>query len=229
MAAKTEAKPSVVETKNNPTKPIIDPNDTFIEAIMRQKHIDHEASHSNLINQFLHLISSSIFLYCYAIFFNDYERAVYLGLTSLIIRQAGHYVFEPPCHDAEQAMLGFDTQNKVKIVITYGAVPALLFLKLVTDGTIEFSLAQLWLVVTMSVVFGRVALLWYRYSFAVSMHWYIKFITDPFTDIPAYWMSSYQIFQPKLLKGALHMSFPSTFEKPEGYVAPKSGYDKKNH
>mmetsp|Transcript_9706 Transcript_9706/g.11058 ORF Transcript_9706/g.11058 Transcript_9706/m.11058 type:complete len:230 (-) Transcript_9706:328-1017(-) len=226
--AKQEKKAAPVQEKQA-TKPVINPNDTFLEAIMRQKHIDHVASHSNLINQFLHLISSSMFLYCYAIFFNDYERAVYLGLTSLIIRQSGHYIFEPPCHDAEQAMLGFDTQNKVKIVITYGSVPALLMLKLVMDGSIEFSLAQLWLVVTFSVVFGRVALLWYRYSFAVSMHWYIKFITDPFTDIPAYWMSSYQIFNPNLLKGALHTSFPNTFSMPEGYVKPQSGYDKKNH
>ena len=118
--AKTEQKAATAAAPAEPekvSKPVINPNDTFIEGIMRQKHIDHEASHSNLINQFLHLISSSMFLYCYAIFFNDYERAVYLGLTSLIIRQSGHYIFEPPCHDAEQAMLGFDTQNKVKIVI----------------------------------------------------------------------------------------------------------------
>lgn len=221
------AAPKVEEKKE--VRPVINENDTFIEGIMRQKHIDHEASHSNLINQFLHLISSSMFLYCYAIFFNDYERAVYLGLTSLIIRQSGHYIFEPPCHDAEQAMLGFDTQNKVKIVITYGIIPLLLFVKAASMIDYEYTLAQLWLVATLTIVFGRVFLLWGRYGFIVSMHWYVKFITDPFTDIPAYWASGYQIFNPKLLKGALHSSFPNTFELPEGYVAPQSGYDKKNH
>eukprot|EP00924_Labyrinthula_sp_SR-Ha-C_P006768 snap_masked-scaffold_29-processed-gene-4.22-mRNA-1 protein AED:0.01 eAED:0.01 QI:0/-1/0/1/-1/1/1/0/206 len=204
-------------------KPVLNPNDSFYEGIMRQKHIDHEASHSNLINQFLHLISSTMFLYCYWIFFPHYERSVYFGIASLVIRQAGHYIFEPPCHDKEQAMLGFDTENKVKVVIAYGVLPSLLLFSL-----FDLSVAQLWLVCTFCVVFGRVALLWGRYGFVVSMHWYVKFITDPFTDIPAYWRSMYQVFNPKLLRGALHSSFPQTFAMPEGYVAPMSGYDKKD-
>ena len=226
---KNETKVQEAYLPEKVTGHVLNPNDTFIEGIMRQKHIDHEASHSNLINQFLHLISSSMFLYCYAIFFNDYERAVYLGLTSLVIRQAGHYIFEPPCHDKEQAMLGFDTQNKVKIVITYGAVPALVLAQLIFSAGIQMSVAQMWLLTTFCVVFGRVGYLWYTYNFVVSMHWYVKFITDPFTDIPAYWRSIYQIFNPKLLRGALHMSFPNTFALPKGYVPPKSGFDKKNH
>lgn len=212
-----------------PTQPVIDQSDGFIAAVMRQKEIDHHASHSNLINQWLHLISSSMFIYCYAIMFNDIESAMYIGLTSLIIRQAGHYVFEPPCHDAEQAMLGFDTQNKVKVCITYGAVPLLILAQIAMTTDIQISVAQAWLVVTFSVVFGRVALLWYRYGFMVSMHWYVKFITDPFTDLPAYWRSSYQMFNPKLVKGALHASFPEWISEPEGYVKPDSGYDKKKN
>ena len=195
-----------------PTKPVIDQSDGFIKAVMRQKAIDHHASHSNLINQWLHLISSSIFIYCYAIFIKDYERAMYLGLASLILRQAGHYIFEPPCHEKEQAMLGFDTDNKVNIVGTYGAVPALIILQLAINTNITFTLAQIWLAVTFAVVFGRVLLLWNRYGFKVSMHWFIKFISDPFTDLPAYWRSGYQVMNPKLLKQALSSSFPDLFQ-----------------
>lgn len=188
---------------------------------MKQKQIDHEASHSNLINQFLHLISSSIFLYCYAIFFTAYREAVYLGIASLVIRQAGHYIFEPPCHEKEQAMLGFDTQNKVKIVILYFVLPTL-FLGLLTQvpGVQEFivdndiQVADIWILVTFGIVFGRVFVLWARYGFIVSQHWFIKFITDPFTDIPAYWRSAYQIFNPRLLRYALHKSFPKYVEAP---------------
>merc|ERR1712232_282982 len=94
-------------------------------------------------------------------------------------------------------------------------VPALLFANVAFASDIEITVAQLWLVVTFSVVFGRVALLWYRYGFWVSMHWYFKFITDPFTDIPAYWRSSYQIFNPVLIQQALHSSFPKTFSAPK--------------
>lgn len=209
------------------SRPVLNPSDTFFEGIMRQKHIDHQASHSNLINQFLHLISSTMFLYCYGIFFNDYERAVYLGLGSLIIRQAGHYIFEPPCHDKEQAMLGFDTQNKVKVVIGYGIVPTVVLAKFIISTSLDFSVAQLWLLMTFLVVFGRVTVLWMRFGFVVSMHWYCKFVTDPFTDIPAYWRSLYQIFNPKMLRGALHMSFPHLFALPHNYFPPLSGYEDK--
>mmetsp|Transcript_12430 Transcript_12430/g.15416 ORF Transcript_12430/g.15416 Transcript_12430/m.15416 type:complete len:226 (+) Transcript_12430:151-828(+) len=218
MATKT------VTEEHRPTEPELNANDTFLQGVMRQKHIDHVASHSNLINQFLHLVSSSMFLYCYAILFNDYESAVYIGIASLLIRQAGHYIFEPPCHDEEQAMLGFDTRNKVRICISYGLVP-FAFMAAVARNY-DISLAQMLLTLTFVIVFGRVLLLWHRYGFVVSMHWYVKFITDPFTDMPAYWRSAYQVFSPTLLQGAMHQSFPETFSEPKGYVKPMSGYDK---
>lgn len=195
----------------------------FVDGIMKQKQIDHEASHSNLINQFLHLISSSIFLYCYAIFFTSYREAVYLGIASLVLRQSGHYIFEPPCHEKEQAMLGFDTQNKVKIVILYFVLPTL-FLGGLTQiesvqsliASYDVQVADIWIAATFAIVGGRVLLLWHRFGFVVSQHWFIKFITDPFTDIPAYWRSSYQIMNPKLLKYALHRSFPNYIAVPSG-------------
>ena len=211
----------------NEIKPIIDHSEGFIAAVMRQKEIDHHASHSNLINQWLHLISSSIFIYCYGIFMNDYSTAMYLGLFSLVIRQSGHYIFEPPCHEKEQAMLGFDTESKVQVVITYAVIPLLLMGYLQFSGMVDISLAQAWLGVTFTVVFGRVALLWYRYGFIVSMHWYVKFVTDPFTDIPAYWKSGYQIFSPTLVQGALHASFPDYISEPAGYVKPTTHFDEK--
>jgi glutamate-1-semialdehyde 2,1-aminomutase len=190
---------------------------------MKQKQIDHEASHSNLINQFLHLISSTIFLYCYAIFFTAYREAVYLGIASLVLRQSGHYIFEPPCHEKEQAMLGFDTQNKVKIVIFYFVLPTMFLggltqVEAVQDMIVKYDVqvADLWIAATFGIVGGRVLLLWSRFGFIVSQHWFIKFITDPFTDIPAYWRSGYQIFNPRLLKYALHRSFPNYISIPAG-------------
>lgn len=195
----------------------------FVDGIMKQKQIDHEASHSNLINQFLHLISSTIFLYCYAIIFTAYREAVYLGIASLVLRQSGHYIFEPPCHEKEQAMLGFDTQNKVKIVIAYFVLPTLFLggltqVEAVQNAIVNYDIqvADLWMMATFCIVGGRVLLLWSRFGFVVSQHWFIKFITDPFTDIPAYWRSSYQILNPRLFKYALHRSFPNYVSLPSG-------------
>ena len=178
--------------------------------------IDHEASHSNLINQFLHLISSLIFLYCYAIFFQSYRQAVYLGLASLILRQSGHYIFEPPCHEKEQAMLGFDTISKVKICIVYFVLPTLFLIQLTQIEAVnafitkyDVQVADLWVLATFAIVGGRVVVLWNRYGFIVSQHWFIKFITDPFTDIPAYYRSAYQIFNPKLRAYAISLKVRS--------------------
>ena len=195
---------------------------TFYEGIMKQKQIDHEASHSNLINQWLHLVSSGMFLYCYATFTNDYRFAVYFAIASLILRQSGHYIFEPPCHDKEQAMLGFDTRNKVRVCILYFVLPSLFLVQLTQWGKTaaiftkyDVSVADVWLVATFAVVGGRVLTLWFRYGFLVSMHWFVKFMTDPFTDFPAYWRAGYQITSPKLFKFALHKSFPNTFNAPD--------------
>ena len=41
----------------------------FIKEINKRKQDDHHASHSNEVNQFLHLLSSSLFIYCYKIMF----------------------------------------------------------------------------------------------------------------------------------------------------------------
>src|SRR5262249_41884468 len=46
------------------------PMEAFYAEIMRRKRDDHVASHSNLLNQFFHLLSSSVFIYCYFIIFS---------------------------------------------------------------------------------------------------------------------------------------------------------------
>ena len=139
-----------------------------------------------------------------------------MGLASLILRQSGHYIFEPPCAEKEQAMLGFDTISKVKICIVYFVLPTLFLIQLTQIESVnafitehDIQVADLWILATFAIVGGRVVVLWNRYGFIVSQHWFIKFITDPFTDIPAYYRSAYQILNPKLRAYALHRSFPS--------------------
>src|SRR5262249_29107655 len=55
--------------------------------VIRRKQDDHHASHSNGINQFLHLLSSSTFIYCYILAFYDLTTAMCLGLAVLFVRQ----------------------------------------------------------------------------------------------------------------------------------------------
>ena len=91
--------------------------------VMRRKHDDHGASHSNAINQLFHILSSSVFIYCYFLMFSDLTTAMGLGLAALFVRQFGHAVLEPPCHDKEEILLGFNTHKKSVIVGAYLLIP----------------------------------------------------------------------------------------------------------
>ena len=96
---------------------------SFYAEVMQRKADDHHASHSNGINQFFHLLSSSVFIYCYILAFADLTTAMCLGLASLFVRQFGHAILEPPCHDKEALLLGYNTRNKTLIVLGYVAIP----------------------------------------------------------------------------------------------------------
>jgi glutamate-1-semialdehyde 2,1-aminomutase len=170
------------------------PVQSFYQEISRRKGDDHLASHSNLINQFFHLLSSSTFIYCYLIAFTDLTRAMLLGLAALFVRQFGHAILEPPNHDKEALLLGFNTRNKTLIVAGYMLIP---IIQLARAG--DFSLASItstastislqWFLWTLAVVLGRVILLMWKYDFRTSMIWFVKLVTDPFTDILAYYDS----------------------------------------
>src|SRR5262245_22214251 len=102
----------LVKSVLQPPRPV----QAFYSEVMRRKHDDHVASHSNRTNQVMHFVSSSVFIVCYGLMFFDLVTAMCLGLSALFLRQAGHALIEPPCHDKEQLLLGFDTRSKTWIV-----------------------------------------------------------------------------------------------------------------
>jgi glutamate-1-semialdehyde 2,1-aminomutase len=164
---------------------------SFYSEVMQRKKDDHHASHSNGVNQFFHLVSSSVFIYCYVLAFRDLTMAMCLGLAALFVRQFGHAILEPPCHDKEKLLLGYNTRNKTLIVLGY-----LLILLLPITEAWPFSwesfssmigpIALNWFLWTVLVVLGRVVYLVWKHDFRMSMIWFIKLITDPVTDIFAY-------------------------------------------
>jgi glutamate-1-semialdehyde 2,1-aminomutase len=179
------------------------PLTSFYAEIMQRKKDDHHASHSNLINQFFHLLSSSTFILCYFLIFINFELAMFLGLAALFVRQTGHAILEPPCHDKEKALLGFNTRNKSLIVGGYILIPMVQALHLARTGALTFdslssiapAVAQQWFLLTLAAVLGRVVYLVWAHDFRTSMIWFVKLITDPFTDIIAYYNSVDRIFR----------------------------------
>jgi glutamate-1-semialdehyde 2,1-aminomutase len=179
------------------------PLTSFYLEIMQRKKDDHHASHSNLINQFFHLLSSSTFIFCYIFIFFNFTLAMFLGMAALFVRQFGHAILEPPCHDKERALLGFNTRNKSIIVGGYILIPIVQTVRLWGYGslnsesftTILSSVALQWFLLTLTAVFGRVLYLIWAHDFRTSMIWFIKLITDPITDIFAYYKSADKIFR----------------------------------
>jgi glutamate-1-semialdehyde 2,1-aminomutase len=164
---------------------------TFYTEVMRRKHDDHVASHSHPLNQLFHLLSSSVFIYCYFLIFTDLTTAVSASLVALFVRQFGHALVEPPCHDKEELLLGFNTPNKTMIVSAYILIP---IVNMIAAGGWTFAvfmekfpaIAQQWWGLTVVVVLGRVIYLAWLHDFRISMIWFVKLISDPFTDILAY-------------------------------------------
>ena len=101
------------------------PLKSFYMEVMQRKEDDHHASHSNGVNQFFHLLSSSVFIYCYILAFSNLITAMCLGLAALFVRQFGHAILEPPCHDKEKLLLGYNTRNKTLIVLGYFLIPVI--------------------------------------------------------------------------------------------------------
>ena len=167
------------------------PVQSFYAEVMRRKRHDHEASHSDVVNQFFHVVSSSVFIGCYALAFWDLTMAMWAGLAALFVRQIGHAVLEPPCRDKEATLLGYDTRNKTLILGVYLLLP-LVHLAAAEPwtgeavGAILVPVAKEWFVWTLAVVVGRVAYLVWAHDLWLATVWFVKLVTDPLTDIVAY-------------------------------------------
>ena len=169
-------------------KPVV----AFYQEVMRRKHDDHVASHSHPTNQLLHLLSSSAFIACYVLLFVNLPLAVWIGVVSLFVRQAGHALIEPPCHDREQLLLGFDTRSKTWIVAGFVAIPLVNWVLAPADvdlGALAAGIGGQWFAYTCLIIAGRVLLLVRRFGLGNSLVWFVKLLTDPITDIKAYYRS----------------------------------------
>jgi len=167
------------------------PLQSFYREVMRRKQDDHHASHSNLTNQFLHVVSSSVFLVCYAYALWDLPTAMWAGMAALFVRQFGHAILEPPCHDKEATLLGYNTRNKTMILGSFFLLP---FATIALAGSWSLdglrAVAPLvgyqWFGLMATVVGGRVAYLVVKHGPRLALVWFIKLVTDPITDLIAY-------------------------------------------
>jgi glutamate-1-semialdehyde 2,1-aminomutase len=114
-----------------------------------------------------------------------------LGLAALFVRQFGHAVLEPACHDEEKLLLGYTTRQKTLIVLGYALIPLLVMLAAGQWGfgaLVELAdrIAVQWFRWTVFVILARVVYLTWTHNLHAATIWFVKLATDPLTDIIAY-------------------------------------------
>lgn len=178
---------------------------TFFEELHRQRWDDHRYYHHNRVNQLLHLLSASCFVVSYYLIFVDPVAAVMVGwLLAMVLRQIGHFFFEPKTYDAvneatheykESVKVGYNLRRKVVLLSIWIMVPVVLWLMpdffgLLGDQQIDrglvYNTAILWLFTGVGAVVFRTVHLFYLMGFQSGLVWAIKIITDPFHDIKIY-------------------------------------------
>ena len=177
----------------------------FLDELHRQRWDDHRYYHHNRVNQLLHLLSASCFVASYYLIFVDPVAAVMVGwLLAMILRQIGHFFFEPKSFDTvnnatheykESVKVGYNLQRKVVLLSIWIAVPIVLWFipdlfGLITEQQMNRGLvhntAMLWLVTGIGAVLFRTVHLFHLMGFQTGLVWALKILTDPFHDIKIY-------------------------------------------
>lgn len=182
---------------------------TFSQELRQQRWDDHRFYHHNRINQTLHLLSAMCFVASYVLLFLHPAAAVFIGwLLAMVLRQAGHFFFEPQSFDEvnqvthqykESVKVGYNLQRKVVLLSLWVAIPLVLLLDptllgtFAGDSTRSFldRLALCWLTLGFGAVIFRTVHLFFLMGVQSGLVWFTKILTDPFHDIKIYHKAPY--------------------------------------
>ena len=199
----------------------------FMEELQQQRWDDHRYYHHNRINQFLHFLSACCFVASYILVFFYPAIASLIGwILAMLLRQAGHFFFEPKDYDEvnqatheykEQVKVGYNLQRKVVLLIIWAAIPILLWfdptlfnLLPTPASSFDFihNLAICWLILGLLAIAFRTLHLFKLMSVQSGLVWCTKIITDPFHDIKIYHKSFFH-----LLKGEMYDDMSQWYTK----------------
>lgn len=191
---------------------------TFLQELQQQRWDDHRYYHHNRINQFLHLLSAISFLASYVLVFYYPAVAALVGwLLAMVLRQTGHFFFEPTTYDEvnkathqykETVKVGYNLQRKVVLLSIWALVPFVmlfdsslfgLFAPAADFYTFINNMAMVWLFVGLGAIVFRTLHLFKLMGVQSGLVWCSKIITDPYHDIKIYYKSPYYI-----LKGEMY-------------------------
>lgn len=184
----------------------------FWNELKVQRWDDHRYYHHSKVNQSLHLLSATSFLFAYVVAFTDPAMAALIAwLVAMTTRQVGHLFFEPRGYDAvnqatdeykEEIKVGYNIKRKLVLLAVWAASPLLLvadptLFGLVTPHTdwagFMTHVGELWLVVGLAGVAFRALQLFVTKDLRTGLVWVTKIATDPFHDIKLYHRSPWEL------------------------------------
>jgi hypothetical protein len=190
----------------------------FFDELHQQRWDDHRFYHHNRVNQALHLMSAFCFLASYVLLFINPVAAVMVGwLLAMILRQIGHFFFEPKSYDEvnqatheykESVKVGYNLRRKVVLLSVWIAAPIALYFDPTLFGLFDasqvarglvYNTAICWLWIGLGAVVFRTVQLFFLMGVQSGLVWATKILTDPFHDIKIYHKAPYY-----LLKGDLY-------------------------
>lgn len=173
----------------------------FAEELRQQRWDDHRFYHHNRINQSLHFVSALCFLASYVLIFSHPALAVFVGwMLAMVLRQVGHFFFEPWTYDAvngvshdykENVKVGYNLRRKVVLLLVWAAVSVLVGVDPTLSGLLAApqgkwglldNLTQAWLVVGLGAVVVRTVHLFFLMGVQSGLVWATKIFTDPLHD-----------------------------------------------
>ena len=183
-----------------------------------QRWDDHRYYHHSKVNQSLHLLSATSFLFAYVVAFTDPAMAALIGwLVAMTTRQIGHLFFEPRGYDAvnqatdeykEEIKVGYNIRRKVVLMAAWLMVPVVLWPLSADDaGAGEFlnSLGMWWLALAVAGLLLRVVQLWLKQNLLTGLTWALKIITDPFHDIALYYKAPWYVLRGEFIDPMPHV------------------------
>jgi len=186
----------------------------FFEELHQQRWDDHRYYHHSRINQLLHLVSATCFLASYALVFVNPVAAVMAAWPlAMIVRQIGHFFFEPKTYDQvnqatheykENVKVGYNLRRKTVLLSIWAAAPVVLYLNPAFFGFFDpdevargflYNLSILWLIVGVGAVIFRAVQLFFLMGLQPGVVWATKIVTDPFHDWKIYHKAPYYIWK----------------------------------
>lgn len=197
---------------------------SFFAELKKQRWDDHRLYHHSRINQALHLLSAICFLLMYALIFVNPVAAAVLGwIFAMLLRQAGHFFFEPKGYDEvneltfehkEDIKVGYNLVRKVVLLSLWAATPLLVALDSSIFGLLTareglygfaYNLSVLWLALGAGAVMFRTIHLFFISDVQTGLVWATKIVTDPFHDIKMYYKAPYYLARGQLIDPMEHV------------------------